>query len=646
MNKFYPLFFILLTNFLLAQSTKEIDSLNLIVKTTPNDSVRVAVLNKIAFHYVFNDAKKAMKFLKQSEKLALSKKKLYGYNETINIKGIINDIGGNSDSANYYFKKSLAFSKKHHFGTMEARSLNGLGMNNWHKGNWKLALHYFFEALRINETLPEDKKINESICFNNIGLIYQEMKLFDKAIVYHKKSYSIRLKDKLYKDQASSLNNLGICYRNKKEYEQAIFYFNKAIGVAKTSNNIVDYYKVKTNLGNLYFDLKNYDKALELYLENYHKRDEILDNQHNFIVLIRISECYNGLKDYKKAEQFSSKALAELRVNGGLKQFSSDLFRSLATTHYALGNIEKGEQYNMEYYNLLNETFSKTNSKDFTEIEAKYQNQKKEADLLKAKNKIIQNEMASKQKNLWIVLLASLFVIGIILFRNLQSKSKLQKEQLELENKLLEEQSNYKIQEQRLEISRELHDNVGSQLTFIISILDNLKNSPVKFEEAIDKKIDTLSNFAGKSISELRDTIWVLNAKELSLSELKSRMLNFVKDAGESDENTKFNFNYDIADDVELTSKQAINIYRTLQEILNNAIKHADASLIFVEINQIQTQLEIQISDNGIGFDYEAKKKKSFGLTNIQNRIQEIEGDLKVKSTIEEGTIYFISIPL
>jgi len=191
-------------------------------------------------------------------------------------------------------------------------------------------------------------------------------------------------------------------------------------------------------LGNVYFDLKNYDKALELYLENYHKRDDILDNQHNFLVLIRISECHNGLKDYKKAEQFSSKALADLRTNGGLKQFSSDLFRSLATTHYALGNIEKGEQYNMEYYNLLNETFSKTNSKDFIEIEAKYQNQKKEADLLKAKNKIIQNEVASKQKNLWIVLLASLFIIGFILFRNLHSKSKLQNITLLYKKKFLE----------------------------------------------------------------------------------------------------------------------------------------------------------------------------------------------------------------
>jgi len=241
MNKFYLLFFTLLTNFLLAQSSKEIDSLNLIVKTTSNDSVKVAVLNKIAFHYVFHDSKKALKIIKQSEKLALSKKKLYGYNETINIKGIINDIGGNSDSANYYFQKSLAFSKKHHFGTMEARSLNGLGMNNWHKGNWKLALHYFFEALRINEMLPENKKINESICFNNIGLIYQEMKLFDKAIVYHKKSYSIRLKDKLYKDQASSLNNLGICYRNKEEFDKAIFYYTKSINVAKNSYNLIEY---------------------------------------------------------------------------------------------------------------------------------------------------------------------------------------------------------------------------------------------------------------------------------------------------------------------------------------------------------------------------------------------------------------------
>ena len=279
------------------------------------------------------------------------------------------------------------------------------------------------------------------------------------------------------------------------------------------------------------------------------------------------------------------------------------------------------------------------NNKDILELETKYQTEKKE-------KLILEQQAIVKQKNNWLILAAGIVVIGFLLFRNFRVKSNLQKEQLELENKLLEEQSNYKIQEQRLEISRELHDNVGSQLTFIISILDNLKNSPVKFEEAIDKKIDTLSNFASKSISELRDTIWVLNSKQLSLTELKSRILNFVKDAGESVDTVQFLFDFEVKNEMQLTSKQAINMYRVLQEIINNSIKHANATAVSVVINQIGNKLEIQISDNGTGFDYEAKKKKSFGLTNIQNRIQEINGDLKVQSTSEQGTHYSISIQL
>ena len=197
-----------------------------------------------------------------------------------------------------------------------------------------------------------------------------------------------------------------------------------------------------------------------------------------------------------------------------------------------------------------------------------------------------------------------------------------------------------------MDISRELHDNVGSQLTFIISILDNLKGSSVQFDEVIDKKIDTLSNFANKSISELRDTIWVLNSKQLSLSELKSRMLNFIRDARESVDTIRFHFDFEIESDVELSSKQAINLYRILQEIVNNAIKHADAKDIFVAISQVENALQIKIQDNGVGFDYEAKKKKSFGLSNIHNRIQEINGTLNVESSKESGTSYVIQIQL
>ena len=123
-------------------------------------------------------------------------------------------------------------------------------------------------------------------------------------------------------------------------------------------------------------------------------------------------------------------------------------------------------------------------------------------------------------------------------------------------------------------------------------------------------------------------------------------MLNFMKDAGESVDHIDFQFDFVVSDDKQLTSKQAINLYRILQEIVNNAIKHANAKDISVLISQIENELQIKISDNGIGFDYESKKKKSFGLTNIQNRVQEIKGTLKVQSELENGTNYFVAITL
>ena len=317
----------------------------------------------------------------------------------------------------------------------------------------------------------------------------------------------------------------------------------------------------------------------------------------------------------------------------------TESFRLFSYLNEAKKDYKQALHFHKLYLKQKDSLINVQNNKDVKELDIKYQTEKKE-------KQILQQQAEVKQKNIWLLLVSSVVLLGIILFRNFRVKSKLQKEQLILENKLLEEQANYKIQEQRLDISRELHDNVGSQLTFIISILDNLKSSSVKFEESIDKKIDTLSNFANKSISELRDTIWVLNSKQLTLSELKSRMLNFIKDAGDSVDKTQFHFNFEIDNDVQMSSKQAINSYRILQEIVNNAIKHADAKDVFVSVNQNQNTIEMEISDNGTGFDFEQKKKKSFGLTNIKNRVEEINGSLKVTSNSENGTIYSITIQL
>ena len=399
------------------------------------------------------------------------------------------------------------------------------------------------------------------------------------------------------------------------------------------------------NIGNTLLKQKKFKEAQKWILRSVKIIDFRVKNNDSLYTDYSYATSYTNLatiatelNQYEEAKKYFDLAFKYSKKSETAEKLR-DYYQQKIIFNKKYNKLSEAIEEQENYIKLRDSIYTAEKNKTIAELETKYQTEKKE-------KQILQQQAEVKQKNTWLLLISSFVIIGLILFRNFRAKAKLQKEQLELENKLLEEQSNYKIQEQRLEISRELHDNVGSQLTFIISILDNLKNSSVQFDDAIDKKIDTLTNFANKSISELRDTIWVLNSKQLRLSELKSRMLNFIKDAGESVDTIRFQFGFDIHNDVQLSSKQAINLYRILQEIVNNAIKHANAKDISVSISQIENELQIKISDNGIGFDYESEKKKSFGLTNIQNRIQEINGSLQVVSNEEKGTHYSITVKL
>jgi len=532
-------------------------------------------------------------------------------------------------SINYY-------KKANNLKQVALSTMNKGNLSLW-QGDYKAASKIYFDALKITE--KNKFSFQTALLYKNIGVLFSNQEKHKEALKYANKSLQIFESLKDDEQIALILINIGNCYFNQYDANNALKYYIKAADVSRKISNYDNLSFVYNNIGSVYIeDKKDTLKGLEYLKKSIIIRKKSNDLNGLIFSYNNIANVYIGLKKYDLAEEYMLLA-RKMAVISKNKFELAESYKLLSFLNESKQDFKLALHYQKLYKTQKDSLINEKNNKDILELETKYQTEKKE-------KLILEQQALVKQKNNWLILAAGIVVIGFLLFRNFRVKSNLQKEQLELENKLLEEQSNYKIQEQRLEISRELHDNVGSQLTFIISILDNLKNSPVKFEEAIDKKIDTLSNFASKSIAELRDTIWVLNAKQLSLSELKSRMLNFVKDASESVDMVQFNFDFEISEDLQLSSKQAINMYRVLQEILNNTLKHANASVIFVVINQIGNKLEIEISDNGTGFDYEAKKKKSFGLTNIQNRIQEINGDLKVHSTPEKGTIYSITIPL
>ena len=202
------------------------------------------------------------------------------------------------------------------------------------------------------------------------------------------------------------------------------------------------------------------------------------------------------------------------------------------------------------------------------------------------------------------------------------------------------------IQEQRLEIARDLHDSLGAQLTFIASVSDSIRSNSALKDESIRAKTATLTDFTENAIAELKNALWVLNADEVKLEDLKLKLLNFIRAAGEAKEDVQFKMEFDLQENIAVDSKWAVNLFRILQEIVNNAAKYAQATNIWISGGHTENSLNMEIRDNGIGFDEKELKGNTYGLSNLKQRVQQMNGKLSIASAKGKGTTYLIEIPL
>lgn len=202
------------------------------------------------------------------------------------------------------------------------------------------------------------------------------------------------------------------------------------------------------------------------------------------------------------------------------------------------------------------------------------------------------------------------------------------------------------IQNQRLEIARDLHDSLGAHLTFIASVSDGLKKNMDSFDPNTQNKIKNLADFSENSIDELKNALWILNSEEIKLEDLKIKLLNFIKSAGEAQEDIEFHFHYELEKNVSLNSKWAVSFFRLAQEIINNSIKYSKAKDLWIDLHQGANTVYLKFRDNGIGFESKEPKQQSFGLKNIQHRVEQMEGNLVFESQPGIGTSYTLTFLL
>ena len=203
-----------------------------------------------------------------------------------------------------------------------------------------------------------------------------------------------------------------------------------------------------------------------------------------------------------------------------------------------------------------------------------------------------------------------------------------------MKEKLKEVEMQQQLQTERSRISRDLHDNIGTEITGIIRNINWLERLDLPQEEK--KQFEEISKTAGEVMDTLRETIWAVNQAEINIEDFSDRLKVFAqKRKGKTD----IIFSENITKEQFLTPTDTLNLFRLCQEAIENALKYAEATRIEISIESNENQLfNIAISDNGKGFDTSINHKGHYGLANMKHRAAESEAIFELFSEIGKGT--------
>ncbi|WP_264560483.1 ATP-binding protein [Flavobacterium sp. N2270] len=596
MKHTFSLFFLGWIAFSVAQTKPTyIDSLEQAI-TKFSAKQKLKAINEIPYGDFVAEVEKAERLFKKGEKLAIQLKDSTSLGDLFYKLGQLKVYQNKLDESLAYSLKAITIFENNKNFSKAGMVYGGLGYNLKAK-NLEKALYYMRKGIKLLEDTNDLERINP--VYDNYGVLLSMSNNNDSALYYQKKSLSIKKQLKDSVGLGYGYANIANTFAEKRNFILAKKYVDSSSIIR---NKIADNYGITVNYvqkAEIFVLEKKYNEAIE-----------------DFKTCARLSQKYK----YKHLEQYCYQNLSKCYVE--LKDYKN-----------AFDYKEKFQIVKDSADNII------TNAK-VEELQIEFETEKKEKLLAEAKVDLLAKEAKIKKRTTFLIsALALAFLLGLIGFL-VYKQQRLKNKQLVKENELrqalikIENQNN--LQEQRLAISKDLHDNIGSQLTFIISSLDNLKY----FEFTKDKlytKFDSIGTFTRSTITDLRDTIWAMNKEAITFEDLKTRTTNFIEAAKTSLLGITFEFNYPKnTDEVTLNSLQGIDVYRIIQEAVNNAVKHAEATKIIVNFELIKNTLEVSISDNGKGFDKETIEAGN-GLASMKKRAQEINANLSIEP-LEQGT--------
>lgn len=516
------------------------------------------------------------------------------------------------------------------------------------QGKYDLAIHNFLASVRHIDT-TQYRYIKTS-AYKEVGKLYLNLKDGRKAEYYLAKSIQSGRRDKGHVDLLiDAYLLLSESYLQREKADAAATYLDKAEKMAARPDMRHMLFDVLTRKVELLMKQERYAEAKKAINEALALGKEYKKNTgETFGLRSNLAKIYCVENKSDDAIALSQQLVAETSQSSEMARLAEG-YQGMAAAYAQKGDYGKAYENHLRYAAYKDSTVGSEKQRIIREAEVKYATAEKERLLAENKVKLLQSQGEAERKgraNLLLGILVLFTVVtGALVYRHQRLKVQQKDQEFKLKEAIAQIETQQQLQEQRLSISRDLHDNIGAQLTFIISSVDAVKMGFNLQNPALDKKLDNIADFTQSTIIELRDTIWAMNKGEVNFEELRARIYNFIGKAKTACENLDFRFVIaDTLKDATLTSVEAINLYRTLQEAVNNAMKHSGATRIAIAIEFQDGLVQVRITDNGKGFDTK-KTEKGNGLRNMTKRMGEIAGTYSCESG-PDGTEVVLSAKL
>ncbi len=535
----------------------------------------------------------------------------------------------NTDSLLIMAKKNLQLAQG--LGNTQAIANANIGLGTAHNvsGNAAKALELYFTALKIYEKL--DDQDNVAYALFAIGNAYTEQEEYQLSIEYYQKSL-IQKETLGNYDQRyyATMINVANQHGELKDYDKALQYLYKAKTYFEQKNEAI-YNLLIGNIGFFYGKLYEenrspvniltkeqlIDSALAYQTKSLQLAEDRDDSRRKAFTLFGLGEVYRISNNYPKANEYyaSSIALAEPLKNMELTYKSSYgqylSYKALDQPDMAL------EAY--EYSTSIQDSLKRIeNQKALVAQKLNYEHDKV----------MLQVEERNKSQKLLLHVgllgMAALLVIMYLLRSRYFSRKKQEMQQAFAHNLITAQEG------ERMRLSRELHDDIGQQLILL-----------KKKAQIEDPELATITATILEDMRGITKALHPSVLKQLGLTQTLQQLVNKI------DEHAELFFTAAIEDiDNLLPPDQEVNIYRIVQEVLNNIVKHANARSVDVNIQRKKKEIHLGIEDNGVGFDIPEKleNSNSLGLLTLQERVNMLGGSLQMMSNTE-GTKVTITVP-